>query len=117
MIPESIIRDHILAALREIDASSVPWHRTSAKYDLVFEGKRYPPKYVLSIAAKFAMRKKLSTDKFHSGEETNSFLKARDFEVVAKPTQGLHETLEYLLSRYSTARNEPFGRTHEIRVA
>jgi len=54
MIPESIKRDHVIEALAHIDASSVPSSRQSADYDLHHEGKKYPPKYVITVASKFA---------------------------------------------------------------
>ena len=50
-----IERNHIEEALRYIDENGVPDQNRSTKYDLVMEdGKKYPPKYVIAIAAKLA---------------------------------------------------------------
>jgi hypothetical protein len=39
------------------------------------DGKRYPPKYVISIASKIAVRKKLTPAEFNGGAEANQFLR------------------------------------------
>ncbi len=53
MIPRELKEDHILQAIERIDDTGVPPRRKSRRYDLVFEGKRYPPKYVISLAIGF----------------------------------------------------------------
>ncbi len=111
MIPQTINREHILAALRQIDANEVPWSRTSTKYDLVYEGKKYPPKYVISLAAKEATGTELTVDQFHSGEETNSFLRQLGFDIETKSPEGLKRTFEFILARYPASVTQPFGRT------
>lgn len=84
MIPDSIKREHVEAALAEIAASVIPASRHSVDYDLVFDGKPYPPKYVVSVAAKHATGTELSPDAFSSGSETNGFLKSLGFDVVPR---------------------------------
>ena len=59
MIPTNITREHVIKALEEIDASAIPPGRASTKFALVLNGKRYPPKYVLSLANRFANGKEL----------------------------------------------------------
>ena len=45
-------KEHIIEALKYIDENGVPFHNQSTKYELVTEdGKRYPPKYVVAVAA------------------------------------------------------------------
>lgn len=45
----------IIDALRYIDENGVPFHNQSTKYALLTEdGKKYPPKYVIAVAAHIA---------------------------------------------------------------
>jgi hypothetical protein len=111
MIPQAIIKEHVLAALKQIDTNVVPWHRTSTKFDLVYGGKKYPPKYVISLAAKIATGAELPPEKFSGGDEANSFLKHFGFEIQTKAPEGLREAFEFILSRYPASLAQPFGRT------
>jgi len=43
-------REHILAAIAELDRDGIPQDTRSTTYDLIHGSKRYPPKYVLSLA-------------------------------------------------------------------
>lgn len=81
MIPSNIRKTHIISATKEIDSKGVPAGRESKKFLLVFEGKKYPPKYVLALANKFADGRLLDSDKFSGGLETNNFLKKLGFQI------------------------------------
>jgi hypothetical protein len=82
MIPSNIGRDHIIKAIEEIDSNGVPPRRESRDYYLIFEGRVYPPKYVISLANKFANGRKLESSRFTGGQETNNFLRRLEFEIV-----------------------------------
>ena len=85
MIPDNINKDYILKAIDEIKkANAIPSGRESTKYDLVFEENRYPPKYVVSLANKYANGEELDSSTFSGGDETNGFLRDRGFEIVNK---------------------------------
>jgi hypothetical protein len=86
MIPSNITKDHIITALEEIDKNGIPKDRSSAAYDLVADGKSYPPKYVISIANKYANGKELSPQDFQggAGTDTHRILQDFGFELVAK---------------------------------
>jgi len=71
MIPSNIARDHILKAIREIDGQGAPRGRSSRKFLLVFKGKEYPPKYVISLANKYANGEMLDSGEFSGGNESN----------------------------------------------
>jgi len=59
-IPVNITRAHIERAMLEIDAmASIPPRRNSRKYHVEHNGKKYPPKYVISIANKYPNREEL----------------------------------------------------------
>jgi hypothetical protein len=82
MIPHNITEQHILLAIRTIDVGGVPPHRTSTRYLLIYDSKDYPPKYVISVANRFANEHDLDPHTFNGGSETNDFLRRRGFEIV-----------------------------------
>lgn len=84
MIPRNIIREHVIKALEEIDASTIPPDRESTKFALVFEGRLYPPKYVISSANKFVNGEELNPSAFSGGQETNNFLRRLGFDIEEK---------------------------------
>jgi len=75
MIPENINQNHILKAIREIDRKGIPRGRDSKKFQLFHKGKYYPPKYVISLANKYANGVQLDSSLFSGGRETNYFCK------------------------------------------
>jgi 5-methylcytosine-specific restriction protein B len=56
MIPPNIEKMHVIDAMRKIDSDGFPSGRGSKKFLLDFEGKRYPPKYVISEAVSTKVR-------------------------------------------------------------
>jgi len=81
MIPHEIDAEHVRAAIAEIDVAGVPTGRESTRYHLVYQGRRYPPKYVVSLAAKQATGRELSSKRFNGGSETNTFLRGLGFDI------------------------------------
>lgn len=86
MIRGNITREHILKAIKEIDNRGVPEGRSSRKFLLEYEGKEYPPKYVISLANKYANDHELDSEEFSGGKESNEFLRSRGFTI--KGTKG-----------------------------
>jgi hypothetical protein len=84
MIPKSITATDVRAAIAFIDQNGVPKSRRSTRYHLVLNGRRYPPKYVVSIAAKQVTGMELSSHVFNGGHETNAFLESRGFHIESK---------------------------------
>ena len=84
MIPKIIKHEHILKAIEEVDRSGIPLERNSKKYDLVYNKRTYPPKYILSLANKYANNNELDHSTFTGGDGTNSFLQSLDFSIVSK---------------------------------
>jgi len=82
MIPRNIKRIHIIKAIEEIEKNGVPERRKSRKFFLEFSGRHYPPKYVISLANKYANGKELDPTKFGGGKETNNFLKNLGFNII-----------------------------------
>ena len=83
MIPQNITREHIIQAIQEINSIKIPINRESGNYDLFFEGKRYPPKYVISIANKYANGQELDSKQFDA-IEAKTFLPKLGFEIKLK---------------------------------
>jgi len=81
MIPRNITREHVLAAIAEIDRNGVPENRTSRKFILKRNGRRYPPKYVLALANKHANGSELDPEGFEGGAPTNDFLRRLGFVI------------------------------------
>ncbi len=83
MIPDFIQRSHILKALEALgEGHEVPARREAKKYDLSFNRHKYPPKYVVSLAHRFASPSGGLLHGFKGGKEVNAFLMTRGFTVV-----------------------------------
>ena len=52
------------------------------KFFLEHDGKYFPPKYVISLANKYANGKELDPSEFSGGRESNSFLERLGFDIV-----------------------------------
>ena len=76
-IPKNITKEHIEKAIEEIDASQIPSQRLEQHYSLIENGKQLPPKYVISIANKFANGVELDSDKFNAVEAKKLFVKTK----------------------------------------
>lgn len=81
IIPKNINQAHVIKAIREIDKNGVPKGRKSKKFQLFYYGKYYPPKYIISLANRYANGVELEPLEFSGGQETNNFLKKLGFEV------------------------------------
>lgn len=71
--------------MHQIELAGVPWHRESIYYDLIYRNKAYPPKYVISLAAKFAHGAELAPNKFNAIEARN-YLVQRGFTIRKRNT-------------------------------
>ena len=82
MIPSNITYENVLEALHKIDRNGIPPKRKAKKFSLIFEGRQYPPKYVISLANVYANGRELSWEDFNGGNETNTRLRRLGFEIV-----------------------------------
>ena len=76
-----ITRQHILQAIREIDIRR-PELRASTIYDVVYQGKRYPPLELMRLAHKLATG--TADWAVAAGVSTNNYLEKLGFSVVQK---------------------------------
>jgi len=95
MIPKNIKLEHILKAIEEIKRNGIPKGKNSRKFFLEFNGNYYPPKYVISLANKYANGEELDPEEFSGGEETNTFLKELGFNIVEISTSRSSKRTQY----------------------
>lgn len=81
-IPKNINQENVIEAIRKIDREGVPERRESTRFSLAYEGKYYPPKYVISLANIFANGEEYPPSGFSGGGETNNFLRGQGFSIV-----------------------------------
>lgn len=110
MIPTNITKTHLEQAIAEIDAEGIRKGRHSSTYDLVYQGKTYPPKLVISIANKYANGEELESGDFEGGKGTTAFqlLEEAGFEIRAK-----QDPLRQLVENYK-ARIAEIGLAKEV---
>ena len=83
-ILKGITREHVLKAIADLDAGIQHRWGKSRKHDLIYEGKRYPPKAVLGLAICHMKRVDDYPNNFDGGDPTNSTLEDLGFEIVSK---------------------------------
>jgi hypothetical protein len=74
MISETLKNEHFRLAAAEIDREGVPPHRESVHYDLLLNERTYPPKYVISLATRYATGTELLSEEFSAVEAKDYFL-------------------------------------------
>ncbi|SHK43055.1 McrB family protein [Fibrobacter sp. UWB12] len=81
-IPE-LSRENINQALLYIDENGVPPGYGSKAYDLIVNGKKYPPKYVVAVARHLKDGAAIDTSDYN-GVEAKNYFKARGYEIFVK---------------------------------
>src|SRR5438270_12445914 len=86
-IPAGLTSTHVLQALADLDAGVAHPFGQPTGYELVHEGKRYPPKAVIGLAFKNSLGRVLMPEEFSGGEapgQANFVLRKLGFTVVQK---------------------------------
>jgi hypothetical protein len=86
-IPPGLTTEHILHALADLDNGVEHPFGEPTGYELVREGKRYPPKAVIGLAFRYLTGALLSPDEFSGGEapgQANHVLRGLGFSVLKK---------------------------------
>lgn len=85
-IPAGIQREHILQAIRELDSGKSHDFAESTHYDLLYKGRRYPPKAVIGLAALAKTGRQLGPNDFKGGLKSKCFRTLEDagFQIVLK---------------------------------
>ncbi|MFT5725906.1 MAG: hypothetical protein ACI8PB_000022 [Desulforhopalus sp.] len=84
MIPKTITTTHLLKAIDQIDSQGYDNKYESTKYDLLHNGRRYPPKVIISLAYSFVSGTPHPVAEFSGGAESNNFLQGHGFSIVDK---------------------------------
>lgn len=82
----SVAREDLLAAIGELRNGVQHSFGESTRYDVLHEGKRYPPKAVVGLAVRRSLGRPLQPHEFGGGVDTRCFkvLRKRGFSVVTK---------------------------------
>ena len=80
-------RDDLLSAIRDLDGENREYPHESSSYDVIYNGRRYPPKAIVALAARRQLGRPLQSGEFGGGKSTPCFdvLNRHGFEVVEKP--------------------------------
>ncbi len=118
-IPEGISREHVLAAIRDFDGGRPHSFGDSTKYDLLFEGKRYPPKAILGLAAAHILGEPLIPDDFSGGatSQCNRILRSQGFQIVSKENQDEYSEEKVVLEDFSPFQIGTVVNNDELRKA
>jgi len=94
-IPQNITKEHLLKAIEKIDLEGIPKDGDSQYYDVIYQGKKYPPKLVVSYANIFANGTELDRNTFSGGTKTPCFklLKKNQFMIQERQTIGYYKEL------------------------
>ncbi|MFW7387483.1 AAA family ATPase [Vagococcus fluvialis] len=97
---KSITRDDVIKAIDMIDINGYPDKKSAKIYVLIFNGKKYPVKYTISLAKLISESKQITketsvdTSWLNGGIQANSIVETLGFEV-----QKLSETTDELKKR------------------
>lgn len=85
-LPQNISKEHLIRAIDKIDSEGIPAGADSRYYDVLYNGRRYPPKLIVSVANLFANGSLLDRTTFPGGLETEAFklLGANGFQIERK---------------------------------
>ena len=115
-IPNLIAKEHILRAIKETAESGVPERRRSRDYCLAFEDVHYPPKYVISQAAKYAIGIELKPSEFSGGEGpgcANHFLRSKGFHIIECKCGGMGFLEKMTKAELVTTESLPEEQSHK----
>ncbi|WP_370476135.1 McrB family protein [Tamlana flava] len=106
MIPNNITKEHLEKAINEIDLKGIRKGRHSSTYDIVHNGKAYPPKLVISIANRYANGTELDSNEFYGGKNTAAFqlLKENGFIIEKKDNSQDYKVITEYISALQTGK-------------
>lgn len=89
-LPEGITRGDLLQAIADLDAGVPHPFAPSTGYDVLHEGRRYPPKAVVGIAATWRSGQPYGPESFTGGLGSTCFrvLRTNGFSIITKADTG-----------------------------
>lgn len=108
-IPDGITAEHIRAAAAELDAGIDHGYGPSTNWDVIIDGKRYPPKPIVGLAVGHLTGTRFDHSDFSSGKNSRCFriLQDNGFSIVDKNGVAIDEV------RSDDARNGCSGDAHD----
>jgi 5-methylcytosine-specific restriction protein B len=97
-LPKNITKEHLFKAIEKIDKEGFPVDADSQYYDVIHNGKKYPPKVIVSYANIFANGSELDRKLFAGGLDTPCFklLEINGFEIKKKEMSYYDELLKFI---------------------
>jgi len=97
---DTITKKHIEKAILEINEEGIPPNAHSSTYDVVVDGKRYPPKLLIEKASQHSPGKKLARRTFEGGLGTPAFqvLERNGYKIKRKSDVDIKELLASFLN-------------------
>ncbi|VXC15539.1 McrB family protein [Maribacter litoralis] len=95
MLFDQVTKEHILLGIKDYQAKGLPnGFGPSSTYDLVYEGKRYPPKAVMVYANYHAIGRKIE-NYFEGGGNSDCFkaFEINEFKLIKKSKKIMNEKL------------------------
>ena len=89
-LPKGLTREHIEQAIAQLDTGAPHPFGASKDYDFLVNGKAYPPKAVVGLAASLATGTEVGPGDFSAGEgpgQANAVLRSLGFTSNAGPMQ------------------------------
>ncbi|HGY1167995.1 TPA: HNH endonuclease [Citrobacter braakii] len=85
-LPDQLSRECIIAAMRAYDEGVIHAFSESRLYDVVFEGRGYPPKAIIGIAVRSVTGVMFKPENFNGGLNSKCFrlLTDQGFQIVEK---------------------------------
>ena len=120
MIPNNITKEHLEKAIEEVERDGVRKGRQSSTYNLIHNGKYYPPKLIISIANRYANGEELDPNGFEGGLDTPAFklLENLNFKLIEKKhlkdvIQDCQLSFSEITQDYKTDYDQIFDREKE----
>ena len=107
-IPNNIAKAHLLKAIEMIDREGFPNDADSQYYDVVHNGKHYPPKVVVSYANIFANGKPLNRNTFDGGLGTPCFKLLEKHGFIIEPKSYYNELKKFTEQALSTGDDKSY---------
>lgn len=121
-IPTGITRQLLVAAIADLDKGVPHAFGESTGYDVLYQGRRYPPKAVVGLAAARVLGSPLGPHDFKGGLGTRCFavLVGNGFTIVTKGDTNpfpdeVNDEEPYFEGALSTVRVNRYERDHEAR--
>jgi len=96
--------DDIVGAIDRFDRGESGEFSDSTKYDLVFQGKRYPPKAICGLAVRRILGRDGLPSEFSGGRSSESFATLERLGFVVEPKAGCNPEAEGILLTWNRQR-------------